>query len=159
MNRHQSLRPRILVILAIFSFATLLAAAADQDRLTGDGMFIATTGRIVLIDLKTKTLKVRGSDNQSTPLFARTKTPSPLISLPGGFTIHIPHRIERIPSKTAGSQLRPDEYTVVVTSKTVIQDGADSIRLEDFAQGETISIHGVFNGNTLTASKIAKWSS
>jgi len=150
-----------LVILAIFSFATLLAAAADQDRLTGDGMFIATTGRIVLIDLKTKTLKVRGSDNQSTPLFARTKTqtPSPLISLPGGFTIHIPHRIERIPSKTAGSQLHPDEYTVVVTSKTVIQDGADCIRLQDFTQGETISIHGVFNGNTLTASKIAKWSS
>jgi hypothetical protein len=144
----------------MFSVINIAAATADQDRPVGDGMFIATTGRILSIDLKTRTIRVRGSDNERTPMFARTKAPvaSSGITLPGGFTIHIPRRVDRIPSKTTTSSLGPDEYTVVLTGKTTIQDGADPIRLEDFSAGETISIHGIFSGNTLVASKIAKWS-
>jgi hypothetical protein len=51
-----------------------------------------------------------------------------------------------------------DEYTVIITKDTVIQDGGDNIRLEDFKTGETISIHGILSGSVLTASRIAKWS-
>jgi hypothetical protein len=39
----------------------------------------------------------------------------------------------------------------------VFQDGGDVIRFEDFKTGETISIHGVLEGKTIVASRIAKW--
>ncbi len=149
----------MIAVVSFAAFASTLAAAADQDRVAGDGMFIATTGRIVMIDLKNRTLRVRGSGNEGVPMFVKTKSgPSSMITLPGGLTIHIPRRVDRIPPKTTAGALPPNEYTVIVTSKTLIQDGAESVRLEDFREGETISIHGVFKGNTLTASKIAKWS-
>ena len=108
------------LILAIVLSTALSAIAADRD-LPGDGMFIATTGRILNIDVKAKMLRVRGSGI-------------------------------RIATVTL------DEYNVVVTNKTLIQDGGESLSLEEFSKGETISIHGVIKGNTLTASRISKWS-
>ena len=50
-----------------------------------------------------------------------------------------------------------DEFTVVTMGDTIFQDGADAIRFEDFKRGETISVHGVLKGMTLTASRLAKW--
>ena len=123
-------------------------------------MFIATTGRIVTIDLKNKMLRVRGSDSEPARNFAhlRPHVSRPVITLPGGLRIHIPVRAERTSSKTTANTPNLDKYTVVITSKTLIQDGGESIRLEDFKQGETISVHGVLTSNTLTASRISKWS-
>src|SRR5690348_15359060 len=109
MNRHQSSWPITLVMIAIFSITTIAAATADQDRPAGDGMFIATTGRILSLDLKTRTIRVRGSDGEHTPMFARTKShvgPSGIV-LPGGFTIHIPRRVDHSAAKTETGSLRP----------------------------------------------------
>ncbi len=149
------------MMLAIPLLSAVAVLAADQDRLTGDGMFIATTGRIVTIDLQNRMLRVRGSDSVPARHYARIKRhfSTPLITLPGGLSIHIPLRVDRNPaSKTSAGVPNLDEYKVVITSKTLIQDGADPIRLEDFTQGETVSIHGVLNGNILTASRLSKWS-
>src|SRR6266481_2957718 len=129
--------PKTLVILTVCLFTAILATAADQDRPAGDGMFIATTGRIVTIDLQNKMLRVRGSDSEPVRNFVRLKRhfSSPVITLPGRLGIHIPVRLDRNPnlSKTTAGTPSLDEYTVVITSKTLIQDGAESIRLEDFA--------------------------
>jgi hypothetical protein len=92
---------------------------------------IATTGRIITISATDRTMMVSGS------LPLRTgKEDQP----------------KRTSSVTSASH-----YTVVTTGDTVFQDGADAIRFEDFKSGETISIHGVLKGTTLTASRLAKW--
>jgi hypothetical protein len=60
-------------------------------------------------------------------------------------------------SKSTSTVKNVYEYTIVTTGDTVFQDGVDAIRFEDFKSGETISIHGVLKGTTLTASRLAKW--
>jgi len=150
--------PSLLLIL--FLLATVFAKAADRQRLAPYGTFIATTGRIMMIDLKNKTLGVRASDDQLTQnfLLAKQGDTSPVITFPGGATIRFPQRTGRHPSPAGSTTPNLNQYMVVITSKTVIQDGAEPMRLEDFTIGETISIHGWYAGNTLTASRIAKWS-
>src|SRR5207253_10634325 len=116
------------------------------------------------IEFKNRILKVRGSDGQqfrNLPDMKQNLKPKVGFTLPGGITIALPSILTgRNPSSkpVSNEQNNLDEYTVVVTKDTVIQDGGDSIRLEDFKTGETISIHGVLSGTTLTASRIAKWS-
>jgi hypothetical protein len=160
MHRFASRWSKTLLMLAISLPIAILATAADRNRLAGDSMFLATTGRIVRIDLKTRMLRVRGTDSEPARNFAQAKPhpASPVITLPGGLSIHIPVRVDRNPSKTTATTPNLDEYTIVITSKTLIRDGGEPILLEDFAEGEIISIHGVLNGNTLTASRISKWS-
>ena len=150
--------PSLLLIL--FLLATVFAKAADRQRLAPDGTFIATTGRIMMIDLKNKTLRVRASDDQLTQnfLLAKQSDTSPVITFPGGATIRFPQRTGRHPSPAGSTTPNLNQYMVVITGKTVIQDGAEPMRLEDFTIGETISIHGWYAGNTLTASRMAKWS-
>ena len=148
-------------MLAISLLIAAALLAADQDRFTGAGMSLATTGRIVTIDLQNRMLRVRGSDNEPAPQYVHTRRhlSTSVITFPGGLSIHIPLRVCRNPvSKTSTGVPNLDEYTVIITSKTLIQDGADPIRLEDFTEGETVSIHGVLNGNILTASRFSKWS-
>jgi hypothetical protein len=159
MNRFSSHWRKALMILPVFALTSLLAAAADQGRSTGDGMFIATTGRIVAIDLQNRMLRVRGSDTEPLRNLIRPKHrfASSMISLPG-LGIHIPLRVDRNPSKTSANTPNLDEYTVVITNQTLIQDGGDPIHLEDFSEGETISIHGVLHRHMLKASRISKWS-
>jgi hypothetical protein len=160
MNRFSSHWQKTLMMLSICLLTAVLASAADRDRSNGDGMFIATTGRIVAIDQQNKMLRVRGSDIESARNLARPRRHLPVITLPGGLSIHIPLRVDRISSlsRTPANTPNLDEYTVVITSKTLIQDGGDPIRLEDFREGEIISIHGGLNGNILTASRLSKWS-
>jgi hypothetical protein len=77
------------------------------------------------------------------------------VTLPGGITIALPGRAK---SKSGGQvSNNPDEYTVTITDDTVFHDGGQSIRFEDFRAGEIVSIHGELSGNSLTASRIAKW--
>jgi hypothetical protein len=150
----------ILLLLA------MTASAADRFARDPEQISIATTGRIVKLDLKNKTLKVRGSDGQSLSVRNVSQNLSQLmqglkqhigVTLPGGITIALPGHNAK-PSKPAQDSINNlEEYTVVVTDETVFQDGSETIRLEDFRNGETISIHGVLSGNTLTASRIAKW--
>ena|SRR5437867_2073152 len=151
------------LMIAIVLSTAFFAPAADRDRPAGDGMFIATTGRIVNIDVNGKMLRVRASDNEPAQparnyAQSRSRFSTPVLTLPGGLKIHIPVRVEKPSSKTTTGALNLDEYTVVITSKTLIQDGGEPIRLEDFKEGEVISVHGVIKGNTLTASRISKWS-
>ena len=147
-------------MLVLFLLSGVFAKAADRHRLVPDGMFIATTGRIMMIDLKNRTLRVRGSDDQFIEKFllAKQRDSSLVITFPGGATISFPQRPAKHPSGANSTTPNPNEYTVVITSKTVIQDGAENVHLEDFTVGESISIHGWYTGNTLTASRIAKWS-
>src|SRR5881628_1443760 len=134
--------PSLLLIL--FLLATVFAKAADRQRLAPYGTFIATTGRIMMIDLKNKTLRVRASDDQFTQNFlqAKQRDSSLIITLPGGATIGFPQRTAKHPSGASSTTPNVNEYTVVITRKTVIQDGAESRSLESFAVGETISVHG-----------------
>src|SRR4029077_18958033 len=130
MNRLASQWPKTLMVLAISLLTAVAVSAADQDRITGQGMFIATTGRIVTIDLQNRMLRVRGSDSEPARHLVHTKRhfSTPVITLPGGLSIHIPLRVDRNPaSKTSAGVLNLDKYTVVITSKTLIQDGADPI--------------------------------
>src|SRR5215472_10005499 len=117
MTRFGSHWTKSLVMFAIALSTALLAAAADRDRPAGDGMFIATTGRIVSIDLKNRMLRVRGSDSAPARNFTQTKPrlSSPVITLPGGLSVHIPVRVERTTPKTTGGTANLDEYTVVIT--------------------------------------------
>jgi hypothetical protein len=159
MNRILSIA--ILVLVTASAFATdRFNNFNNQDiRQTP----IATTGRILRIDLKNRTLKVRGAENQSLrnmpemkeSLWQRisVRMPSvrmPAISLPG-------HSTRNSAAKPATDNLPPNEFMVVTTDDTLFQDGADALRLEDFRAGETISIHGVLNGISVHASRIAKW--
>ena len=148
------------LLLVLFLLAAVFAKAADRQRLAPDGTFIATTGRIMMIDLKNKTLRVRASDDQFTQRFllAKQGDTSTVITFPRGATIRFPQRTGRHPSAAGSTAPNLNQYMVVITGKTVIQDGAEPMRLEDFTIGETISIHGWYAGNTLTASRIAKWS-
>ena len=148
---------------ALLLLAAAPAAASDRNVRDPEGISIATTGRIVRIDLKNKIFKVRGSDNQAIRSLSMAEVMQSLrqrigFTLPGGITIALPGRTAKNPQKPAGDTPNNlDEYTVVYTSTTVFQDGGDSVRVEDFKVGETISIHGVLRGNMLIASRIAKW--
>jgi hypothetical protein len=119
----------------IASAALILAAAisaSGNDRPSPEPvqMFIATTGHIISINAEARTMMVRSS-------------------------LHGRHG--KTHSKATPCIANLDEYTVVTTDDTVFQDGADPIRFEDFKNGETISIHGLFRGATLKASRVAKW--
>ena len=150
--------------IALLLFLAMSANASDRFARDPEQVSIATTGRIVRMDLKNKTLKVRGSDNQNQPIRNISQMMQSLrqrigLTLPGGISIGLPGRNgKNTPKPAAGAVNNLDEYTVIITKDTVIQDGGDNIRLEDFKTGETISIHGTLSGSVLTASRIAKWS-
>jgi len=153
-----------ILTTAVFLLAAMSAAATDRDLRSSEEISIATTGRILRIDLKNKIFKVRGSDNQSIrsvssmPEMKQSLWQRIGVNLPGGITIALPGaRTAKNPPKAGGTSNNLDEYTVLFSNDTVFQDGGDSIRVEDFKVGETISIHGILHGNTLTASRIAKW--
>ncbi len=156
---------RILCIASVL-LAVMPASATDRFARDPEHISIATTGRIIKIDQKSKTLKVRGSDGQSLSIRAVSQNVSQMmqglkqhigVTLPGGITIALPGR-GKTSSKPADETIKNlEEYTVITTKDTMFQDGSDSIRFEDFRNGETISIHGVLSGSTVTASRIAKW--
>jgi hypothetical protein len=156
---------RILTIATILLVA-LSASAADRFARDPEQISIATTGRIVKIDQKNKVLKVRGSDGQSLSIRSISQSFSQMmqglkqrigVTLPGGITIAFPGRGKNSSKPAPDPANILDEYTVVTTQDTVFQDGGEAIRFEDFKTGETISIHGVLGGSTITASRIAKW--
>ena len=155
-------------VLSIAILLLVTASAYATDRLNQDPRQtpIATTGRIMRMDLKSRTLKVRGAENQparSVPefkasLWQRIGVKMPNVRMPGRLTINLPGRTPKVPAAKPGSEMfNPNEFLVVTTDNTVFQDGIDPLRLEDFHAGETISIHGVLSGTTLQASRIAKW--
>jgi hypothetical protein len=148
-----------MVLLVAASAGATDRFARDPDQIT-----IATTGRILKVDLKTRTLKMRGSDQTFPSIRNVSQNFTQMVqglkqhigvTLPGGITIALPGH--KTPVKSAAETNNLDDYIVVVTRDTVIQDGSESIRLEDFKTGETISIHGVLSGSTVTATRIAKW--
>jgi hypothetical protein len=159
---------RILSIAIVF-LAAVSANGADRFARESEGIQISTTGRIVKIDFKNKTIRMRGSDGQAISVHNVTQNISLWmqgvkqrvggVTLPGGITIALPGRNGKNPppKTTTEPTNNLEEYTVVITKETVFQDGSDLIRLEDFRAGEVISIRGGLNGSTLTASRIAKW--
>jgi hypothetical protein len=127
---------------------------------------IATTGRILKINRRNRTLVIRGSEGpaiQNTtappnPRSPRIAVQLPGITFPGGIMFPLPGTSGRLPQPSPPSDVENrDDYTVVTTCDTVFQDGSDPIRFEDFEIGETISIHGVLKDTTLMASRLAKW--
>ncbi len=158
-------------ILSIAVVLLLTASAFATDRFSRDPeqMSIATTGRVIKIDAKNKTMKVRGSEGPAVrnalppdmkeSLWQRIGVKMPNMKMPGGITISLPGRTTKAPTAKPAPDATTclNEYTVVTNNDTVFQDGIDSLRFEDFKTGETISIHGLLSGSTLTASRIAKW--
>jgi len=156
MNRTLSMA--ILLLMTAPAFAT--------DRFNNQDVRqtpIATTGRILRIDMKNRTLKVRGVESQSLhnmpeireSLWQRISVKMPSVRMPA---ISIPgHNARNSSAKLASENLPPNEFLVVITDDTLFQDGAETLRLEDFRTGETISIHGALHGGTVNASRIAKW--
>src|SRR5215831_18254924 len=139
---------RMLSIAAVLFF-TASVNAADRFSPDPEQLSIATTGRIVKLDLKNRTLRVRGSDAQAGAAASQPVQNSSLwqrlgLNLPRGIRIDLPGLNGKRPSKpAANAEHNLDDYTVIITNDTVIQDGADPIRLDDFKAGETISIRGV----------------
>jgi hypothetical protein len=115
---------RSVVSASFLLLVTVSLFAHDGPNRKPKAMFIATTGRIIAIDAKARTMTLSSS-------------PGPAIL------------------QLASSGL--DEFTVMTTTDTLFQDGADPIRFEDFKMGETISVHGRLRGLVLRASKVAKW--
>ena len=142
MNRFIPVVVGLLVGVSVF--------ASDRFGTDHEQLSIATTGRIVRINPKARTMTIRSSDPALAPSIPSLKLPQ--IVFPGGIAVTLP---SSSPRPAASS---PSEYTLVTTNETAFQDGADSIRFDDFKTGETISIHGVLNGAVLTASRLAKWS-
>jgi len=148
----------VLVLFAASAFAT------DRFNKSPEQVELATTGRIVRIDLKSGTLKVRGPESQlpknvpeiKESLWQRIGVKMPSVRMPGLIAIALPGRTSKISSKSPDTT-NPSEFMVVTTDDTLFQDGSDPLQLEDFHVGETISIHGVLDGTTLKASRIAKW--
>jgi hypothetical protein len=157
---------RIVCSATLFLLA-VSASAADRFFPDPEKVSIATTGRIIKIDFRKRTLRVRASDAPSLSVRNVPQNLSQMmlglkqrigVTLPGGITIALPGHSGKTPSNPPEEATNSlDEYTVVVTKDTVFQDGADDIDLEDFHSGEVISIHGVLNDKVLTASRIAKW--
>jgi hypothetical protein len=151
--------------VTVFSLVAMTVFAADSPKGEQE-MFIATTGQIVKINARARTMLVRGSEGPAIrdvpPIqptsWQRMGVKGPGIRIPGCITIALPGRSGKAPqSKPTPDTTSLDEYTVVTTNDTVFQDGADPIQFEDFKSGETISIHGILKGMTLTASRVAKW--
>ena len=148
----------VLVLFAASAFAT------DRFNISPEEMALATTGRIIRIDLKSGTLRVRGAESQAPKnvpeikesLWQRIGVKMPSVRMPGLIAIALPGRTSKISSKPSDT-INLNEFLVVTTDDTLFQDGSDPLQLEDFHVGETISIHGVLNGTTLKASRIAKW--
>jgi hypothetical protein len=155
---------RIASLVVILLIAMSLFATDRFSREPGQ-TYVATTGRILKTNARTRTIVVRGSEVLSVHNSPVTNATSwqaigarlPEILVPGGITISLPGRTVNLPQSKPNSNANLNEYTVVTTRDTVFEDGGDSIRFEDFKNGETISIHGLLKGTTLTASRVAKW--
>jgi hypothetical protein len=155
---------RILTLLIVL-VAALPAGASDRSSRDPEKISIATTGRIIKVDLKGKTFKVRGSDVQALSLKNVSQNFSQLmqglkqhigVTLPGGITIALPGR--KSPTRSADDQTNNlDEYVVAITKDTIFQDGGEYLRFEDFKNGDMISIHGSLTGSTVVASRVARW--
>src|SRR5262245_44202569 len=121
MNR---ILPIAMVLLLAVSAGAAVRFAADPDP-NPVGTSIATTGRIVKIDAKNKTFKVRGSDGQTLTIRNVSQSISSLmqgvkqrigIALPGGVSIPLPGR--KSPSKPQEKTNSLEEFTVIITNDT-----------------------------------------
>src|SRR5215813_13291621 len=133
---------RILSI-AVVLLVTASAFATDRFNRDPEQMSIATTGRIIKIDAKNRTMKVRGSEGPAVrnavpadmkeSLWQRIGVKMPNMRMPGGITISLPGRTTKAPAtKPAPENTNLNEYIVVTNSDTVFQDGIDPLRFEDF---------------------------
>jgi hypothetical protein len=156
---------RILSV-AVVLFLAASAAAADRYARDPQHVAIATTGRIVKIDYKNRTLKLRGSDGSALSIRSVSQNFAQMleglkqrigVTLPGGITIALPGRGKNTSKAAAQVSTNAGEYIVTLTEDTVFHDGGETIRFEDFRSGDVISVHGALAGSTLTASRIAKW--
>ena len=156
---------RILLAAFILLTTSMFAGAADRFVRDAEGVAVTTTARIVKIDAKNRTFKVRGSDGQSLSIFNVPQNISHMIQglkqrigvgLPSGITINLPRKT-KTPAKSVSGSLQLEQYIVLTDDDTLFQDGSDSLRFEDFKTGETISIHGVLEWSAVNASRIAKW--
>jgi len=141
----------------IFVVVVLLAAmtADASDRFAGKppNIPISTTGRIITVDPVARTMKIRGSEDIAAHS-AGDRLAGILCS--GSIKVSFPANLRQArPTVNLADHL--GEYKLVTTGDTIFQDGADSIRFEDFGIGETVSIRGILNESVLTASRVAKW--
>jgi hypothetical protein len=150
----------IVLFIASWVFMTDTFGGPEQ-------IFIATTGRIIMINATARTILVRGSDDppvvSNSPATQESSKRCNVVRMLrimlGGVGAGLPEITVKMPQSKSSSDLANslDEYTVVTTDETEFKNGGESIRFDDFKSGETISIHGVLKGKTLTASRLAKW--
>lgn len=152
--------------IAILMLVTASGFAMDRFNQDPPQMPIATTGRILRIDLKARTLKVRASEPQAAravpdvikeSLWQRISGRVPSVRMPSIAILLPGHSARNSSIKLGPDNVSPNEFLVLTNDDTIFQDGIDPLQLEDFHAGETISIHGLLSGSTLRASRIAKW--
>jgi len=155
---------RILPALALLLLVALSASNAHGDGKKSERIQIATTAFITRIDIKNNLFKVRSSTkppepNAGIPTRQERNRGWVEVILPTGVTIRLPMNVDREPVNKNVEDVvnNATEYTVILTDATVLSDGYLPIKLEGFAIGERISIHGTFNGTNLKATRISKW--
>jgi hypothetical protein len=154
-------------VLIFFTAGSL--TGSDRGHRNSVSIPVATTAHIVSIDLENRHFTVDTSGDGSARSGQKTISEpndganrSVHIARSGGMTgrggivVIVPGRWPRR-NTTRSSPAASDQYTVIVTTATVLQDGSEDIKMTDFKIGEMISIHGVLTDKTLTASRIAKW--
>jgi hypothetical protein len=148
----------IFLFIAFWVFMTVALGGPEQ-------IYIATTGRIIRIDANARTMLVRGSEdppfvsNSTQERSSQCNVVRMLRIMLGGVGVGLLESTGKMPQSKSTSETTNnlDEYTVVATDDTEFKNGGESIQFDDFKSGETISIHGVLKGKTLTASRVAKW--
>jgi hypothetical protein len=157
MTRQAFAVKRIQPVVALFILVALSASVVYGDGEKSERIQIATTAFITRIDIKNNLFKVRSSTKLAEPN-ERNRGWIAVI-LPTGVTIRLPMNANREPvHKNVEDALNNGtEYIVTLTEATVLSDGYQPIKLENFEIGERISIHGTFNGTNLTATRISKW--
>src|SRR5690349_15694873 len=113
---------RLLSIAVLMLFAAS-AFATNRFNQSPEQMALATTGRILRVDLKSGTLKVRGAESQPSrnvpeikeSLWQRIGVKMPNVRMPGRIAIALPGRNSKISSKAASETINPNEFLVITT--------------------------------------------
>src|SRR5215471_2964702 len=125
-----------LLSIAVFVLFAASAFATDRFNISPEQMAIATTGRIIRIDMKSGTLKVRAAESQvpknvaeiKESLWQRIGVKMPSVRMPCLIAIALPGHTSKISSKPPDT-INPNEFLVVTTDDTVFQDGSDPLQL------------------------------
>src|SRR5262245_16897594 len=127
---------RFLTIAAVLLLA-MSAFATDRFNQDPQQLSVATTARIIKIDAKARTMKVRGAEGSAPKtapefkesLWQRIGVKMPSVKVPS-ISIALPGKANRTPQIKPDVVANPNEYMILTTNDTAFQDGPDALRFE-----------------------------